>query len=226
MNSTRRQLKQHARNMLNPNFGFFAALIFPSFILAFLSSINGNIVFKRVMYSNTSFSVWMGSDSVSTLIDIIGYLLITSVALVCLDLVRGKRSCEHGIEQSTTIFHNGNYFMGALIIGFLRIMWQFFWSLLLIFPGIIKQLAYSQAIYIYKDAVDSGHRMKYWDAITKSRHLMNGHKWELFVIQLSFLGWFIISVLTFSIADFWVQPYYRLTLANFYQKLITDPDNK
>jgi uncharacterized membrane protein len=51
---------------------------------------------------------------------------------------------------------------------------------------------------------------------------MNGHKWEYFVLYLSFLGWFILSGFTMGILDLWVLPYYNLALANFYIKL-ADP---
>lgn len=62
------------------------------------------------------------------------------------------------------------------------------WSLLLIVPGIVKALAYSQAKYIVKDLVDAGQEVGATEAITKSRELMNGHKWEYFLLNLSFVG--------------------------------------
>ncbi len=48
---------------------------------------------------------------------------------------------------------------------------------------------------------------------------MDGHKWEYFVMILSFIGWGLVVLITFGIAAIWVQPYYTLSFANFYNEL-------
>ena len=56
-----------------------------------------------------------------------------------------------------------------------------------------------------------------------SRQMMNGHKWKTFVLDLSFLGWDLLSILTFGIVGlFWTNPYYFQTKAEFYQTLLTE----
>jgi uncharacterized membrane protein len=57
------------------------------------------------------------------------------------------------------------------------------------------------------------------EAITKSRKMMNGHKKELFALQLSFMGWFLLSLLTLGLGFFWLIPYYSATEAQFYRKI-------
>jgi uncharacterized membrane protein len=91
--------------------------------------------------------------------------------------------------------------------------------LLLVVPGIVKGLAYSQAQLIYRDAIDAGQPIGYTEAVTRSRQLMYGHKWEFFVLLLSFLGWWLLEMITFGLASIWVIPYRTMTLANFYLKL-------
>ncbi|WP_054645633.1 DUF975 family protein [Secundilactobacillus oryzae] len=94
------------------------------------------------------------------------------------------------------------------------------WTLLFVIPGIIKSFSYSQAFLVYKDAVDHDNAdMSYLAAITKSRELMNGHKWEYFVLQLSFIGWAILAVIPLGLGFLWLTPYINATNANFYRHL-------
>ncbi|MDK7085602.1 DUF975 family protein, partial [Gardnerella leopoldii] len=53
----------------------------------------------------------------------------------------------------------------------------------------------------------------------QSRQLMDGYKWELFVLILSFFGWWLLELITFGLAAIWVMPYRTMTFANFYLKL-------
>ncbi|MEY2376440.1 DUF975 family protein [Lentilactobacillus buchneri] len=59
---------------------------------------------------------------------------------------------------------------------------------------------------MYRDAVDRGEKISYLDAITRSRQLMDGHKWDYFVMALSFIGWGLLVGITLGIAAIWVQP--------------------
>lgn len=96
------------------------------------------------------------------------------------------------------------------------------WSLLLIVPGIIKSLAYSQSQFIVKDMVDSGQEVDATEAIRKSRQLMNGHKGEYFLLQLTFIGWAMLGCLSLGIGFLWISPYIHVTNAKYYRKLAGD----
>ncbi|ALC90446.1 hypothetical protein AM500_12105 [Bacillus sp. FJAT-18017] len=98
----------------------------------------------------------------------------------------------------------------------LTLIYTFLWMLLLIVPGIIKGIAYSQAYFILKDNPD----MVVNDAITESRKLMDGYKGKYFLMMLSFIGWAFLAVLTLGIGFIWLVPYFTATMASFYQKLI------
>ena len=113
---------------------------------------------------------------------------------------------------------NQKYYLNNVLVLVLRAIFIFLWTLLLIIPGIIKRYSYAMVPFILADdSIDDNDRN---NAITKSRELMNGHKFELFVIDITFIGWFILSVLTFGILFvLYVQPYYIQTRAIFYSKL-------
>ena len=92
------------------------------------------------------------------------------------------------------------------------------WSLLLIIPGIVKAYAYSMTFFIL--AENKG--MPVLEAITLSRKMMDGHKMDLFLLFLSFIGWFFLVVITFGIAGIWVYPYFYATVTNFYLSVKED----
>ena len=99
---------------------------------------------------------------------------------------------------------------------FLRDLLIFLWSLLLIVPGVIKHYSYRMVPYILAEDPSIGAK----DAITLSREMMEGHKWNTFVLDLSFIGWDLLSVLTLGLLGvFYVNPYKYSTSAELYQVL-------
>lgn len=94
-------------------------------------------------------------------------------------------------------------------------IYTFLWSLLLIVPGIIKTYSYSMTCFILKD--EPG--MKSDDAIKKSMDMMHGHKMRLFLLDLSMIGWVILSVLTLGIGFLLLNPYNSTAHAHFYEDL-------
>ena len=89
----------------------------------------------------------------------------------------------------------------------------FLWSLLLIIPGIIKEFSYAMTPYILEDDPD----LSVLQAIKKSKAMMKGHKFDLFYLWLSFIGWILLSVLTLGIGLIWLSPYIAAATAEFYQ---------
>ena len=100
----------------------------------------------------------------------------------------------------------------------LQYIYTFLWTLLLIVPGIIKGLSYSMTAYVLKDHPE----LSYNAAIEESMRLMNGHKAKLFLLYLSFIGWFILACMTFCIGFILLIPYIHTSLAAFYKDLLTD----
>lgn len=91
----------------------------------------------------------------------------------------------------------------------------FIGTILLIIPGIILSFMYSQVYYIMSENPE----MSIIDCLKESSRIMKGHKMDLFVLELSFLGWIILTGITFGIAGLYVLPYYSATLTNFYLEI-------
>ena len=105
----------------------------------------------------------------------------------------------------------GTAFVASLLMCFFILLW----SLLLFVPAIIADLRYSMTYFIIADNPGiSG-----MAAIKKSKEMMRGHKWELFVLRLSFFWWILLISITFGLAAIYVAPYMHATTANYYEKL-------
>lgn len=130
--------------------------------------------------------------------------------LIFLNFIRGAR--QHLLKLSFS--HMRNY-KRAVGVTFMINLYTFLWSLLLFVPGIIKFFAYSMTYYISLDhpeyTID--------ECIETSRKMMYGHKWELFVLYLSFAGWILIGIVTLGIGFIWILPYMETTVAHYYEYL-------
>ena len=100
----------------------------------------------------------------------------------------------------------------------LRFIFIILWTLLLIIPGIIAYLRYSQTFYILSEDENIGPL----EAISKSKEMMVGNKWKLFCLYCRFIGWFILCIVTLGFAGLYVGPYISQSCANFYNDLIND----
>ena len=94
----------------------------------------------------------------------------------------------------------------------------FLWSLLLIIPGIIKWFSYAMTPFILEENPE----LSASEAIHRSRMMMRGHKFDLFYLYLSFIGWFILCILTAGIGFLWLGPYVDTALAAFYEEVKAD----
>ena len=92
----------------------------------------------------------------------------------------------------------------------------FLWALLFVIPGIYKKYQYRMVPYILAERPDMGYK----EVLQMSRDMMNGEKWHAFVLDLSFILWHMLGVITCGIAEvFYVHPYMELTDASLYRKL-------
>ncbi len=98
---------------------------------------------------------------------------------------------------------------------FLRDLYILLWSLLFIIPGIVKSFSYAMTPYILAENPD----MTANEAITRSREMMDGHKGELFILHLTFIGWGILAGLTLNLGYLLLNPYMNAADAAFYRQL-------
>lgn len=135
------------------------------------------------------------------------------VAIFTLTLSRKE---DAKLEQIFEGFKNFGTALGAYV---LMMIFVFLWMLLLIVPGIIAAIAYSQVFYILAEDNSIGAM----DALRKSKEMMYGYKWKYFCLGLRFIGWVLLCILTLGIGFLWLAPYIQVSYANFYEDI---KDNK
>lgn len=127
-----------------------------------------------------------------------------------ISLLRGKTPTFEGSISAITE-NIGTKFVSTLLV----MLYTFLWSLLFIIPGIVKSYSYAMTPYILLDRPE----LSATDAIKESEKMMNGHKMELFILDLSFIGWILLSMLTCGILVLYVEPYMMATKSAFYLEL-------
>ena len=128
-----------------------------------------------------------------------------------LGAVRGGEATAKDLFEG----YNKELFSRVLTTTLLYYVYVFLWSLLLLIPGCIKAYSYAMTPYILKDNPE----MKNNAAIEESMRMMDGHKLELFLLDLSFIGWALLSLLTCCIGFLWLVPYMNMARVNFYEDL-------
>ena len=126
---------------------------------------------------------------------------------------REKKASEAGLVVFA--FSKGRY--GNVVkTMFLKGLYQWLWSLLFIIPGIVKGYEYRMIPYILAENPE----VEPSEAFALSKQMMSGEKWNAFVLDLSFLGWVILSIFTCGILSlFYVNPYIYMTDAELYETL-------
>lgn len=117
------------------------------------------------------------------------------------------------------LFSQFNRFGEAFLMNLLRSIYVALWTLLFIIPGIVATYKYALAPFILLE--NPG--MKANDAIRESKERMDGNKADLFMLDLSFIGWALLNVLTLGIGSFWLNPYMNASRAAFYRNLCPLP---
>ena len=149
---------------------------------------------------------------------VIGSLILggpLTLGLVCFFLKKARGESA----ALDNLFDGFKSFVPGLKLFLLQFVYVFLWSLLFFIPGIIKAFSYSMSFYILHDNPN----ISAAEAITQSRQMMNGNKFKLFTLYLSFIGWCFLCLLTFGIGYLWLIPYMNLSIANFYEDLKQRP---
>ena len=125
--------------------------------------------------------------------------------------LRFRRKEETGVQTLFAFYKNQKVWALEL----LKNIYIILWTLLLIIPGIVKSYSYAMSEYILYDNPNIGAD----DAIKRSMEMMKGKKLKLFLLDLSFIGWFILAMLTFGIGLLLLVPYLYTARAAFYEDL-------
>ncbi|MCL2627504.1 MAG: DUF975 family protein [Oscillospiraceae bacterium] len=225
-------LKANARKLIFENFPrlFFITLLY--IIIASVVSwltlrLPGNIDIQG-MYDRLSAGELPSITLIYSNFRLIGVFLavllslfqpVLDVGFISFCLKTGRRQDT----QYTDIFNGFIYFVKVMAIFIVTFTFTLLWSLLFIFPGIVAAYRYRLAYYILLDDPKKG----VFQCINESKTVMFGAKLDLLIIDISFLGWYILDItvalllplpFAFPILSVWIAPYAGLTRVGFYQQ--------
>lgn len=230
---SRQELKTHAKSILKLSYW---KVVLVSLILGFISggsssgsssaslrqwnNNNGNNTNYYDLFGNLE----MVGIFIVTFLTVFIFVFVISLALsffvFCPIEVGCQRFLVGSLKRPTNLnelsFAFTNSYMNVVKTQFLRGIFTFLWSLLFVIPGIIKSYEYRMIPYILAEnpSIDSK------EAFARSKAMMDGDKWNAFVLDLSFIGWHILGFFTcFILNIFYVNPYYHLTCAELYEVL-------
>ena len=159
----------------------------------------------------TVFAIVLVASAVGIAIDV---LLINPVEFGCRNFF--KRNLDEPAKLSSLTFAFDKNYKNAVKTAFFKDLFIWLWSLLFVIPGIIKAYEYRLVPYIFAENPD----MKYSDILAESSKLMKGNKWKTFVLDLSFIGWELLSLCTCGLLSvFYVDPYKLQTDAALYEAI-------
>ncbi|MDE6614124.1 MAG: DUF975 family protein [Clostridia bacterium] len=145
---------------------------------------------------------------------LVGGPLTMGLSIVAVKITKGEK------VNVITLFEGFNDFLKVFLLYIVNAIYVFLWSLLFIIPGIIKALSYSMCYFILIDNPN----LTYDEARRRSVEIMRGNKGKLFCLYFSFIGWYILSYLTFGILFLFTMPYIRMTLYQFYQSILPEQE--
>lgn len=158
-------------------------------------------------------SLLMGLIAATFLGTLIVPAISVSIIALYLGLINGEKPTVGGM------FCRIDTFGKALWLDIITAFFISLWSILFVIPGIIKAYSYAMAPYVLAENPNMTAR----EALNASKQMMNGHKAELFVLDLSFIGWLLLVSVTFGLASIYVAPYMSATKANFYNSIKNAP---
>lgn len=217
---TYNDIRARARENLRGHWGVSVCAAFVAAIFGALV-INSGTMLELTRKISEEFS--MGAVTLMGLI-ISGFSVLSLVKLILggvvqLGYTKFLLAQHDGKEYETKdLFSQFERFSVGFLQLFLRELYTFLWMLLLFIPGIIKSFSYAMTPFILADHPE----MTASQAIRRSQELMQGHKWELFVLGLTFIGWELLSALTFGLGALWLNPYKNAAYAAFYRELVAD----
>jgi uncharacterized membrane protein len=187
-------------------------------------SIPGRIEHVSNIIDSGKFGAGMIIVLILVLITVVLILIGTAIAIDILILnpmeVGCKRFFTRNLNQKANVsevaYAFDNNYKTVVKTVFFRDLYTALWSLLLIIPGIVKMYEYRMIPYILADHPELTSK----EVFAKSKEMMKGQKWHAFVLDLSFIGWGILSLFTLGLlGTFYVTPYRNMTNAALYEKL-------
>ena len=161
----------------------------------------------------------VGAMAVSVIFVLLKIFVFNPLQVGCYGFFRDNAT---GLHPDLGVLKTGFTMYGHTFVTLLlRDIFLLLWTLLLIFPGVIKAYSYRMVPFILRDNPELSAR----EVITRSRQLMDGHKWNVFVFDLSYIGWFLLGCITLGLVNvFWSEPYRQNANALIYRRLLGEAD--
>ena len=219
----RTEIKQYAKSALKGNLVTLLAVVFvQGFILAAVTGLPAVFMQRLIVPAVIGCPV----DFVQELIlaAVTGFTTIFSAVVVPVSagpLALGGCRCVLAVcrgekAKVSLLFEGFRTIKNGALLYFMRNLLVLLWTMLLIIPGIIAGYNYSMAFFLMSEDAT----LSYDQALKKSKQVMQGHKMELFALQLSFIGWYFLIPITLGLAALYVVPYLNVTLGAFYNCLV------
>lgn len=219
---SREDLKTRAKSVLKISY-WKAFLV--SIVIAFAggnggkTSFNGSSQIDTFIENRVSYEQY---PSILITLIIVSIFVVLIIAALRIFLgypleVGGRCYFKRGARKDIDLSYLGYAFKEGRYMNIIKTMlWRgiliFLWTLLLIIPGIVKSYAYRMVPYILSDNPNIGYKR----AIELSNEMTYGHKFDIFVLDLSFLGWYLLGLLALVIGVFFVMPYENATRGELY----------
>lgn len=211
-------IRARARENLREHWGISVAAAFVAALFGALTATSGNVLqvvekFAEKLPPRLAGVLTLaagGTLALNLLRLILGGVVQLGYTKFLLNQHDGK---EYEVKD---LFSQFDRFSVGFLQSFLRGLYALLWGLLFIIPGIIKSYSYAMTPFILADHPE----LSAEEAIRRSITLMDGHKGELFMLGLTFIGWELLNVLTLGIGSFWLNPYMNAAYAAFYRDLL------
>ena len=156
-----------------------------------------------------------GNPALNTILNIveffIGAAIVYGVVKLAIYILQKK---EYSADQIILSGFKENFLKNAFL-QFMRTLFTILWTMLLIIPGIVKAYAYSMSFYLLNKEPD----LEAMAAIDKSKNYTRGYKADLFMLDLSYLGWYFIGLFTFGILWLWVIPKHQVARVMYFEEI-------
>ena len=217
----RAELKMRGNMAFKKN---YVSAVVVALLMGIFGTVSGESSARRVsensdIYSGNLFNVGMITGLLAGIATVVILIVLVAKVFVGNLLKMGgyrffilNQTAQPGIGTLLDGFRSGHY-VNIVLTMFLRDLFTTLWSLLLVVPGIVKHYEYLMVPYIiaYNPAMD------YKEAFQISKQMMDGEKMEAFIMDLSFLGWYLLSAVTCGLlAIFYVNPYVQASFAEMY----------
>lgn len=221
---SRRELKTRAKEVLKTTY-WISLLVSVIIAVAEGSSGGSSAGFGNVFNNNSSTDGLINSNELYYILVIFGIIILISILIAIAFRIflgypleiGGRLFFIQGARENADLnylgygFAKGRY-LNIVKTMFFRSLFTFFWTLLFIIPGIVKYYAYSMVPYILAE----NPQMDSDQAIKLSMNMTKGQKFNMWVLDLSFIGWYLLGTLLFLVGTIFVMPYENATKAELY----------